>query len=576
MDAIERTPGMVIWSNGGKGSVSSLSARGTESNHTTFFLDGRRMNPGFGNQYDLAFLSLSNLESVEIQKGASSVNYGSSGIGGVVHSRLRSGLGVTEPESSVFVEGGSNDTIGSGFTAVAGSDKMGFSLAGSGLQTDNERDNDDYAKLDLSSRFDLELTDYVYFEVLGMIFDTDKELPGPLNNPTPFDEQDTTSWLISPGLSYKTDKLSAHLFYARSERESDIFEVNSAFDNNFNYIGDFPISNEIEVDTDEVHLQADYSISNEALLTFGATYRNDNVVNTNIDTFDPLGPPNPYEESFQQWGGYGQLVWQLSESVELRGGFRYDDYSDYDDETTGSATLIYYLDTIDAAVFAKYGTSYAPPSAVDLAYDRDRSTELDAEQSRSYEFGFRHSLMEDKLSYSVVLFRNEIDELLSFNPADFDTINEEQAVTEGVEFSTEYQATEKLTLGLGYTYLMAVSDKLNDPRTGGFVADPADDVPLARRPKHLLQLTSAYQFTESLSVGLQGVGQFDREDIDPQTFLQVSAEDYFVVRMVVDLEIDENWSLYGRVENLLDESYASAAGFPALGRSGYLGVKYTF
>jgi len=108
------------------------------------------------------------------------------------------------------------------------------------------------------------------------------------------------------------------------------------------------------------------------------------------------------------------------------------------------------------------------------------------------------------------------------------------------------------------------------------VADPADNVPLARRPEHLLQLGAYYDFTDSFSAGVQAMGQFEREDIDPVSFLQVPAEDFFMVRLVANWAIDESWTVYGRVENLLDEDYASSAGYPALGRAGYLGLKYSF
>jgi vitamin B12 transporter len=578
-EAISRTPGLVLWSNGSMGSLTSLSTRGTESNHTGFFLDGRRLNPGFGNQYDLGLLSLDNLESIEVQKGASTVNYGSSGIGGVINARLKSALDVTEPETSVHAEAGPNDYRKAGLNTAVGTETIGFSLSASTLSTDNERGNDGYEKMNLASRLDWKLNDQFYFELLGAFFDAEKELPGSELSPTPFDLEQTTNWLVSPGLRYLTDELSVHLFYARSERNADIFEVNSAF--NYSvfpaiYLGDFPISNEIDITGDEVDLQLDYSLSDDALLTVGAVYRNDEARNTNLFTSSPLAPAVPYEESFQQWGTYALLAWQLSETFEMRGGLRYDDYSEYDDEITGNFSLIYKLADWDAALFAKVASSYAPPSAVDLAYDSDLSTPLSAEESFSYEMGFRQSLLGGGLTYSLLFFRNEIDELLSYEPSTFDTFNIEEAVTQGAEVSVEYQASEKLMLGLGYTYLIAESDRLNDPRTGGFIADPADGVPLARRPEHLLQFSAFYAFTDSLSAGLQVIGQFDREDIDPGTFLQVPAEDFLVLRLVADWEINETWSIYGRVENLLDETYASAAGYPTLGRAGYLGVKYNF
>jgi len=578
IDALQRTPGLTLWSNGSKGSVSSLSSRGTESNHTAFFLDGRRINPSFGNQYDLEFLSLSNASSVEVQKGASSVNYGSSGIGGVVDVRLASGLGQDELDGSAFAEIGSNAYRRAGLSAAVGSDVVGFSFSASASETDNERINDSYENINIASRFDWKLTDTLFAEVVSQFSDTEKELPGQVPATTPFDVQETQNWILSPGLRYATDELSVHLFYSRTEREADIFEVNSAFNNvfPFNYLGDFPISNEIDVETDEANLQADYSLNDDALLSLGLVYRNDQVENTNLNTFSPLAPAVPYDESFQQLGGFAQLIWRLSDALEFRGGIRYDDYSDYDDEFTGNAEVIYYLDHLNASVFFKAATSYAPPSAVDLAYDSDQSTPLNAEKSSSYEVGLRQQLLDQQLTYTIVIFHNEINDLLSYNPANFDTFNIEEAVTQGVELNVEYALNERLALGLGYTYLYAVSDRLNDPRTGGFGVDPADDVPLARRPSHQLQLSASYKITDSLSVGVQGVGQFDREDIDPVTFLQVDGEDFFVVRSVADWQINDDWSVYARVNNLLDESYASAAGYPALGRTGYIGARFNF
>ena len=60
-DALIREAGMVTVSSGSKGAQSSFFTRGSNSDHTTFFWDGRRLNTGFGNQYGLERLSLNNV-----------------------------------------------------------------------------------------------------------------------------------------------------------------------------------------------------------------------------------------------------------------------------------------------------------------------------------------------------------------------------------------------------------------------------------------------------------------------------------------------------------------------------------
>lgn len=579
VDVIDALPGMVVIESGGAGAQTSLFTRGTESNHTAFFLDGRRLNSGFGNQYDFENLPIANVSNVQVQRGASSVNYGSSGIGGVIDVQTQSALGQQAPQSSVSAEIGSNDYRRGAFTASVATDRLGVSVAGSMVSTDNERSNDAYESESYTARIDYQLPNNWSLELLGQSTNSFKQLPSSIVSPTFEDEQDTHNWLISPGIRYATDDLSVHFFYSRSETKQDLFQINSAFAPfpSFAYLGDFPISNTTEIESDELNLQADYSVTEHFLFSIGFTYRNDEARNSNLNTFNPLDPAVPYAEGFEQLGVYAHALWFFGD-LELRGGLRSDEYSDFDDEVTGSMEVVYNLVDTSAAIFAKVAKSYAPPGAADIAFDSNTSTSLDAERSVSYELGVRQSLFQDDVTYSIVLFRNEIENLLSFDPLSFDTFNVERATTEGLELSVDYQVTEKLNLQLGYTYLIAESDRLNDPRTSFADAgiDAANGVPLARRPKHLLQASVDYHFTEALHAGIQATGHFDREDVDPSTFLQVEAEDYIVLRLVFDWAVNEHLTLFSRIENLLDEAYAPAAGFPALGRAGYIGARWTF
>ena len=584
-DVLTQEAGMVVVSSGAKGAQTSLFTRGTNSDHTAFFLDGRRLNSGFGNQYGLERLPLDNLISVQIQKGASSVNYGSSGIGGVVDLRSRSAFDVDGNTATLSGEAGSNDYAGGAFSTAFSEERLGVSVSGSALTTENERKNDDYKYEGVSSRIDYLLTDTLSLEFVGQYDYTEKELPGSTVAPSPFDEQSSEDWLVSPGIRYATDELTVHVFYSHSESHIDLYQEKGAYDEFGNYLGDFPVSNDSEVKSDEVNLQVDYSASDDLLITTGMVYRNDDVTNSNLNIFNPLEDAIPYSETFEQAGVYTQLLWLLGD-LELRAGLRYDDYSEFDEQTTGNLEVVYQLESINAALFSKVATSYAPPGAADIAFDSnlffsDASTQLEPEESTSYEIGWRQSLLGDKLAYSLVFFHNDIDQLIDFvfDPMTFnsDAINVEEATTEGFEFQATYTGIKGLELALGYTYMTAVADQQDDPRTA-FVfgaPDAAQNVRLARRPRHLLQLSAIYQFTEDFSAGVQGVGHFDREDFSP-VFVLEDAEDYFVVGLVADWQVNDVWSIFARVENLLDESYAPAAGFPSLGRTGYIGARLSF
>ena len=551
VDALIRQAGMTVVSNGTEGSLTSLFTRGTNSNHTSFFLDGRRMNPAFSNQFNLDMLPTGNLRSVQVQRGASSVNYGSNGIGGAIDLRTKSGFDTRRSEFAVEGEIGSNEFRRGTFDTSFAEGDLALATAGSWLETDNERANDEFERESVTSRFDYRIVDDFSFEVVGQYVEGDKEVPGNTINPSSNQVNTTEVWLLSPGLRYATDELSIHLFYSRSESELLNTEPGQ--------------QDEITVDSDEVSLQIDYSLMDSALLTLGSVYRNDEAANNNV-AFS--GPIRPYEETFQQSGGFAQLIWLPIDALELRSGLRYDDYSDFGDTWTGDAEAIVYFDTIGLSVFTKYATSYVPPRTSDIAFDSDPATDPVPEESESFEMGLRQELLKGDLTAEAVFFRNYIEDLLTFRFtgigfSGFDVTNVDEAMTEGVEFSLNYGPDEKLDLGLAYTYLSAVDEESDDR--------------LVRRPRHMLQLSADYRFTKSLQAGLRGTGYFDREDLQiVSPFDQVDSEDYFVVQLVADWKIDENWSAFARVENLLDEEYEPTIGFPALGRAGYIGARFEF
>ncbi|MGC6505375.1 MAG: TonB-dependent receptor plug domain-containing protein [Coraliomargaritaceae bacterium] len=536
-DVLEREAGLTLISSGAKGAQTSLFTRGTNSDHTSFFIDGRRMSSGFGNLYDLEHIQVSGLESVQVLKGAASVQYGSSNIGGVVDLRTATGLNSYGLEASVQGEFGSNDYYSGGFGLSYAEDNWGLQVDGSGLATENERENDEYEAIQQLHRVDVRLNKRLQFEWLSLFNQSDKQLPGDRFNPTLQDEQENTTWLLSPGLRFKVDSFELHAFYSRSGYKLQLEK---------------PASNsEIKVDGDEFNLQADLEASDALLLSSGLLYRNDEAKN------DSLG----YRNHFEQFGLFGQALWQVTESLELRGGLRWDYFSEFDEKSTGSIEAIYSVSDSGLSLFAKLGSSYAPPSAADIAYDVDTTvTPLEPEESVSYEFGLRQVAFQESLTTSLVVFRNEIDELLDYDLGSFDTFNVEKAKTQGVEFQCDYALGQKTDLHFGYTHLHAVGSNGR----------------LLRRPRHTVHMSIHHRPAQNLSFGIRSLGSFDRKDTDPVTFSGVQAKDYFVANLVADWEVTDQWSLYCRVENLFDKYYEPAAGYPALGRSGYLGARYRF
>ena len=561
VDTLTRQTGLVMKSYAGDGSGTSMFIRGTESDHTGFFLDGRRLNPGFGNQYDLTSLSTNNLSSVQVQRGASSVNYGSSGIGGVVALETASTLGADGYSATASAETGTHNYARGVVGATVSSEAWGVSVGASKISTDNDRPNNDYENDSVTSRFDFKLADNLFFETIGTYSHSDYQSPGNKNSPTPDDKQSTQDWLISPGLRYLTDELSVHLFYSHSESYLK--------GENDGYYGFYKTHNEVK--SDEVNLQVDYTVTDDLLVSVGGVYRNDEAHNPNMNSYYPYKPVEGFENNAGQTGAWTQAQWILNEAWEVRVGGRYDNYTDYDDSWDGSMEVVYNVVDLNLAVFGKVASSYAPPSAANVAYDQDlapggtpANTDLDPETSVSYEFGLRQTFFEQALEASVVYFYNDIDDLIvyeSYSWTESDTYNVGSATTQGVECMLNYAVTKQVDLGVSYTYLTAEDDD--------------SDMRLAYRPRHLLQLSATYRPIETVTLGVSGLGQFDRQRGVYQSPNE-KMEDFFVVNIFADWAVTENLTLFGRIDNALDRDYESSYGYPSPSAAGYVGARLSF
>ncbi len=559
-DLLSRQSGINMKSQGSQGSVTSLFLRGANSDQAALFLDGRRINPTLSGQSNLEFLTVDNLNSVQIQKGASSVNYGTSGIGGVVDMRSAKTLGKKSTQGEISAGIGTNDFQHANLKFTTSTEDWGVSISNSFLSSHNERPNDRIETYNTNIRSDIRLTPYLTAEVIGSFGKAEKQVPGPITSPSPNALNESISWMVSPGIRYENNDFNIHAFYIR-----EIFK----FDNTFNsgYL------DETRMRGNTFDFQADYNGISGLTLSLGGLYRNEKI----------RLPMSSYAEDLSQTGIFTQSLWQLSEAFEIRGGMRYDTFSDYDNDWSWNLEAIHFVPNSELSVFTKIATSYAPPSGQDLAYDSNKdasnnsvNTPLSPEESLSYEIGFRHSFLDEKVKWSLVIFRNDIENLInyvSYPPVGSnypsDTFNTSSATTQGAEFSLDYELSERLAVTLDYTYLSAVAD--------AYIGTESKYVEqrLAYRPKHLIQLSARYQPTDALKIGVSVVGQMNREHANFQDY-NTEIEDFVIINLVSEYQLSETFSLQGRVDNLLNECYELSQSYPSMGTSIYFGARKQF
>jgi outer membrane cobalamin receptor len=88
-EVIEKQTGVQVRQTGGLGSFSTVSLRGASSDQVMVYLDGVLLNDAAGGGVDLSNISLSDVDSIEIYRGISPINFNKASIGGVVNINTR-------------------------------------------------------------------------------------------------------------------------------------------------------------------------------------------------------------------------------------------------------------------------------------------------------------------------------------------------------------------------------------------------------------------------------------------------------------------------------------------------------
>lgn len=86
---IQKEAGIQIRRSGGVGSFSTVSIRGSTNEQVLVFIDGVLLNEAAGGGVNLSNISLSDVESIEVFRGSTPIQFGTSSIGGVVNIRTR-------------------------------------------------------------------------------------------------------------------------------------------------------------------------------------------------------------------------------------------------------------------------------------------------------------------------------------------------------------------------------------------------------------------------------------------------------------------------------------------------------
>lgn len=544
VDALRSTPGLAIANSGGRGRPTSVFLRGTESDHVLVLVDGVKVGSPTLGSFAFEDMPIDQIERIEVVRGPRSSLYGSEAIGGVIQIFTRKGGGPLSPRFSVT--GGSYDTYMVAGGLSGGGDKGWFDVnlsyedsAGfdacrgepyvGGCFTD-EPDDDGYRNTSGGARAGYRFTDRAEVDIYWTQTQSNTEFDGTLFSGN---RSDATRQVLGAKLSLMPlDNWDMRLSAGRSREDTDVF-----------YFRDFVDRYDTQRDTGS--WQNDLYLDDDHLVTLGLDYQVDRVDAT-VDYA---------EDSRHDVGIFGEYQGRFG-AHEVNLSLRHDDNQQFGGQVTGSAAWGYDVRE-DLRLLLSYGTAFKAPTFNELYFPFFGNPNLDPEESVSLEVGVAGDYGVG--TWSLSLYQTDIDQLIAFDALSNTAANVDSARIRGLELMTNARI-EDWELGANLT-LMDPENHSNGPDYGNL---------LARRPQQSFRLDLDRTFGKWRAGGSIIVSGRRFDDFANR----VRLDGFTLVDLRADYLLTKSIRVQGRVENLLDEDYETAAYYNQPGRSVFLTVRY--
>ncbi|MEN8007510.1 MAG: TonB-dependent receptor [Candidatus Krumholzibacteriota bacterium] len=546
-------PGADVRITGQTGGQTSVFLRGANSNHTLVLIDGIRVNSAFSGNFDFSSLTVANVERVEVIHGPQSLLYGSEALGGIVNIVTR--RGAAGASGSLRAAVGSHGETEGRAAATFGGERARASVTGSWLETDNDRDNSAYRARDLAVSGDWEVSSRLALGFQASLFDSETGIPNDRFTNDPNDQGQALNKLAA--LSLDGDpldwwNLGLTVSRARDRLKFDGPEPNPPF-----FSGD--VNSLTTGRRDLVDLQNVLALATDHRLLLGATYERTEVDHSASSSFGDT-QLEPDQESRSVFGAYS---WS-GDSFEVNGGGRLDDYTSFGSHETwrlgGRLTV-----TERLVARANVGTGFRAPSLVDLFYPGFSNPDLEPEESLGWDLGLEARIGGDDIRVSAVWFGNRFDNLIAFSTTAFRPENIAEARTSGLESSLDWEIGDGWNMRASYTWLETAEDRTTGMR-------------LLRRAEHSgsVDLFGEIRSGLGLDARVRLAGSSDDRDFWAFPAREVANAGYVKWDLGATARLNSHLTAHGRVENLFDAQYEEAYGFPALGRTGRIGLTYDF
>lgn len=540
-EALTSVSGISFTSNGSVGNTTSIFLRGMSSNRILVLVDGiRYQDPSNTSGASFENLMASDIERIEVIKGAYSGIYGSDASAGVINiitKNAKEGL-----NASINAEAGSYLTKKYGMTLSNKEEKYDFKISANRFLTkgfssqieekksekDFERDGYQNTTVNLKTNYYLTSDDRV-----GFIYNY-------INSNVEYDDFNAPN-AIQRAKS-RTNLYS--VFYTKKYKNHDIkvkYDLSkfkkSNLDATFGVNGYNGKTKILELTDTIFYNKKDFIIAGLSKEEYKVDYSqvsgsSNQDKNTNKAIF------------FSNTNSFDKLL--------LNKTLRRDSYSNFDDEVTGKVGFRYdFMEKLSLS--SNYGTAYNAPNIIKILNPWGISNpNLKPEKSKGYDVTLNYK------NLSLTYFNNKVEDLISWESNQYVNTSGVSRF-KGIEAKYTNEIFQDTLLSLNYTHLSAKNENKE---------------PLARRPKRQLGFSLDYYGFTKLHLNLNGSYVGTRYDKVNNSGEQTGR--YTLFNSVINYELDKKTKIYLKLENLTDKFYQTIDGYATAGRSIYAGLKVDF
>jgi vitamin B12 transporter len=553
-EALRHVPGVDIQRSGGLGKTAQIRIRGAGTQQVQVMIDGMRVKSPTLGVAELSDISLDAIERIEVVRGPQSTLHGADAIGGVVNIITKKGQG--PPSGTVKLEAGTFETYREQATLSGSWKAFSYSLSGSHYDTRGYLKNDDATQNAFAGRFDFAFPWDATLTFSGRYSKTWSDLPVFSTNPTVFDpnaQQQSETYLYNLAYDQKVfDWWSTRLRYGQ-------WWNNAGFQNP-PPPGGFTTISQINTRRREFEWLNSAKTGPWNTVTFGAEHRNDAGRNRFA-----------FRQEINVVSGFVQDELRLFDRVILGGGLRYEDNDVFGDALTGRASIAVLIKETGTKLRAAWGEGFRAPTLNDLFFPGFGNPDLLPERSESYEVGADQRLWQDRVRFGVTFFHNQFNNLIQIVPQPgglFLPQNVGRAISEGVEFYSEVYPVDWLSLYANYTFTDS--------------EDIATHKPLRRFPRHRWATGATFTwdrltlFAEAIAVTRQfetAAAPATGKNFNDGWFRIDLGGSYKIWGRI---GVMERVDLIARFNNVTDERYEEALGFPAPPFNALIGVRMAF